>query len=35
MSKGFKTHQQTLDFIPTLGAMMNELFGEPIEHNCL
>jgi len=27
--------QQMLHFIPTPYAMMNELFREPIEHNCL
>jgi hypothetical protein len=32
--EGFRTLQQTLNFIPTPCVVMNELFCEPIEHNC-
>jgi hypothetical protein len=33
--KNFGTFQQTLNFIPTPCALMNELFYEPTKHDCL
>jgi hypothetical protein len=33
--KNFGTFQQMLNLIPTPCVVMNELFREPIEHDCL